>query len=332
VNITVILCTYNRCRCVAKTLDSVAASALPESVTWEVLVVDNNSSDQTRVVVEDFCKRYPGRFRYLFESQHGKSHALNTGIQKARGDVLAFVDDDVTVEPTWLQNLTAALNNGEWAGAGGRTRLGQTFSPPHWLAIDGPYSLGGVLAALFDLGDKPGELDRAPHGTNMAFRKKMFEQYGGFRIDMGPSPSREIPRPNEDTEFGRRLMAAGERLRYEPSAVVYHPVLEDRIEKGYFLTWWFDYGRALVREVGRKPDIWGIPRHYLTIPKVIGTVLAVRTLRWMLALSPQRRFYSKCWVWMTVGEIVEIYRRSFDAKKQKDNATQETKKECSAQT
>ena len=103
--ITVILCTYNRCQSLVRALDSLAASILSETIEWEVLVVDNNSSDQTKAIVEDFCRQYPGRFRYLFEPQQGKSYALNAGIREARGDILAFVDDDVTVEPMWLQNL-----------------------------------------------------------------------------------------------------------------------------------------------------------------------------------------------------------------------------------
>ena len=119
-NTTVVLCTYNRCQSLERALSSIAASTLPQGFEWEVLVVDNNSSDQTREVVEDFCRRYPGRFRHVFEPRQGKSYALNTAISGARGDVLAFVDDDVFVEPTWLQNLTADLYSGEWAGAGGR--------------------------------------------------------------------------------------------------------------------------------------------------------------------------------------------------------------------
>ena len=71
-NVTVILCTYNRCQSLAKALESVAVSTLPKSIEWEVLVVDNNSRDQTRKVVEEFCRRYPGRFRYLFESRQGQ--------------------------------------------------------------------------------------------------------------------------------------------------------------------------------------------------------------------------------------------------------------------
>jgi glycosyltransferase involved in cell wall biosynthesis len=307
-NITVILCTYNRCRELANALNSVAASTLPEGVEWEVLVVDNNSSDQTREVVEDFCRRHSRRIRYLFEPQQGKSYALNSGIREATGEVLAFLDDDVTVDPRWLQNLTVPLRNGEWSGSGGRTIRAQTFTPPNWLALDGRYSMMGVLYASFDLGDKPRELDRAPYGANMAYRKKMFEKYGGFRTDLGPSSNKEIPRPNEDTEFGRRLMAAGERLRYEPSALVYHPVPKNRIQKDYFLAWWFDYGRARVREWGRGPDVWGVPRPYLNIIATGVRTMVTSMRRWMLALNSQRRFYWKCWVWVAAGEIREFYR------------------------
>lgn len=308
-NITVVLCTYNRCRKLTNALSSLAASRLPESVQWEVLVVDNNSNDKTCEVVEDFCSRYPGRFRYLFEPQAGKSYALNTAIRESHGDIVAFVDDDVTVEPAWLQNLTAPLLENEWAGSGGRTLPAGTFLCPPWLSIKEPYNLGGALCALFDLGDNPHQLDRAPYGTNMAFRRQMFAKYGGFRTDLGPSPCRDIPRPNEDTEFGRRLMAAGERLFYEPSAVVYHPVPDDRLKKKYFLAWWFDYGRAAVREAGKRPDIYGIPRHYFSIPKIIGWT-AYTTLQWMLALDSQRRFYLKTHVCFAAGQTVEMCRQS----------------------
>src|SRR6266852_954616 len=104
--VTVILCTYNSCRSLATAPESVAASQMPDSVDWEVLVVDNNSSDRTRAVVEEFCRQHYSRFRYLFEQRQGTSYALNTGIREARGEILAFMDDDVIVEPTWLRNLS----------------------------------------------------------------------------------------------------------------------------------------------------------------------------------------------------------------------------------
>ena len=330
-NITVIIVTCDRCQSLSKTLESVAASSLPSSVEWEVLVVDNNSKDQTLQVVEDFRRKYPGRFRYLLEPNPGKSFGLNAGTLASRAGILAFIDDDVTVESTWLQSLTAALQQGEWAGAGGRILLDRDFSPPRWLALDGPYNMGGMLAG-FDLGDKAGELQEAPYGTNMAFHKRMFEKYGLFRTDLGPSPNREIPRPNEDTEFGRRLMAAGERLYYEPSAVVHHPVPQDRLTREYFLAWWFDYGRATSRERWKRTPVWGIPRYCLSIPRMIATHLSVRVLRWMWTLDPQRRFFRKGVAWMAAGQIAEIYRIARDDKKQKIAATQRTKIGCNART
>jgi hypothetical protein len=81
----------------------------------------------------------------------------------------------------------------------------------------------------------------------MAFRRAMFKKYGLFRTDLGSSPNRNTPRPNEYTEFVLRLLAGGERLYYEPKAVVFHPVPAHRLQKEYFLDWWFDKGRADLR-------------------------------------------------------------------------------------
>jgi GT2 family glycosyltransferase len=287
-------------------------------------VVDNNSNDQTHEVVEDFSCRHPGRFRYLFEPKPGKSHALNAGIREAHGDILAFIDDDVIVERNWLRNLTAALDGNAWAGAGGRILPEKTFSHPPWLPLDGPNNMAGILA-LFDLGAEPVELDQAPFGTNMAFRKEMFEKHGGFRVDLGPRPGSELR--NEDTEFGRRLLTAGERLRYEPSAVVYHGVPEYRLTREYFLRFCFDLGRAAIRETGKRPDIWGISRHFLTSLK-IATLLLGRTVRWMWSCwNPQLRFYRKAMAWGTVGQIVEVWCQSRGGERQTENAIQTERKE-----
>ena len=302
--VTVILCTYKRCQSLSKALESVAASILPESVEWEVLVVDNNSKDQTRTVVEDFCRRYPGRFRYWFEQKQGKSYALNTAIQEAKGDILAFMDDDVIVDPAWLRNVTAALQSGQWAGVGGRIRAQQTIDAPPWLSLEGPESLDGMLA-LFDLGDQRCELDRPPFGTNMAFPKAIFDKYGSFRTDLGPCPGSEIR--NEDTEFGRRLMSAGEKLWYEPSAVVFHAIPENRLSKEYFLKFWYDHGRALARERKPRPDILGIPRQYLMISKTGGVLLLRRLFQWFLTFDEKRKFYQKGMVWSTLGQLAELH-------------------------
>ena len=303
--ITAIVCTYNRCQSLLQTLESIAGSILPESVEWEVLVVDNNSKDQTREVAESFCQRYPGRFRYVFESQQGHTRARNRGVREARGDILAFTDDDVIVEPTWLENLTNPLKNGQWSGAGGRILLAD-FQKPSWLAINGSHSLAASLAG-FDLGDQPLSLDRSPFGASMAFKKSVFEKFGGFRTDLGRLGTNLIG--NDDTEFCTRIMGGGEKILYVPSAVVYHAVGESRLTKDYFLTYHFDYGRALIREKGDRKPVGFIPRSFISFSNRLLNTLPRRVWWWLRESDPQKRFFNKCHVWTTAGEIVEIFRR-----------------------
>ena len=296
--ITVILCTYNRCESLARALASVAVSQVPEDVRWEVLVVDNNSRDQTRAVVDEYLQLFPSRFRYTFEPRQGKSYALNTGVRESVSDVLAFMDDDVEVDSMWLQRLSNVMRDNRWAGAGGRIVPEAGFTPPRWLEMTHRYALAPL--ALFDLGPESREMAEPPFGTNMAFRREMFSRYGGFRTDLGPQPGSQIR--SEDTEFGARLLSGGERLWYEPSAVVYHPVSQERLQRPYFLAWWFDKARADVREEG-------IPRntkwHVAGVPLFLFRRLVGWLVRWMCAFDPGRRFSMKLNVWRVAGAIAE---------------------------
>jgi len=296
--VTVVVCTFNRSNLLHKALQSIAQSSMPESLRWEVLIVDNNSTDQTREVFNEFCGKYPGRFRYVFEPRPGLSQARNAGVREARGSILAFTDDDVSVEPEWLHNLTSILIDSSWSGSGGRVLPEHTFSPPPWLALDGPRSLLGALCCYRDPGDTGGEFKEPPYGANMAFRREMFDKYGLFRTDLGHGPNNKVG--FEDLEFGHRLMAGGQRLAYVPSAIVYHYVDESRARKDYFLTWWFDFGQGHVRESRMNLGFW---RSLKILARTVGS-----TLLWLPSFNPQRRFYRKCRVWYGAGRIVEIYR------------------------
>jgi glycosyltransferase involved in cell wall biosynthesis len=307
--ITVILCTYNRCESLSKALESVALSSVPVSVDWDVVVVDNNSRDLTCTVVEKYCQRFPKRFRYVFEPRQGKSFALNRGIREATGDVLAFIDDDITVEPNWLFELTRPLSDSQWAGAGGKVYLPKDFSPPSWMTSEDNKSLLSILA-LFDEGAEPCLLSKPPIGNNMAFRKEIFEKYGGFRTDLGPMPGSEIR--YEDTEFGSRVMNGGEKVLYVPSAVAFHAVEERRLRQDYFLAYHFDYGRALVREKGHRPPIGFVPRSVVSFSDRLLKMLPKKVWWWLREPDPRKRFFNKCRVWTTAGEIAEICRRWTD--------------------
>jgi glycosyltransferase involved in cell wall biosynthesis len=306
VKISVVICTYNRAKTLEVAVESVAVQSLPESLAWEIVVVDNNSPDQTRQIVEALQRRYPQRIRYVLERQQGISHARNAGIMATRGEIVAFLDDDETATPDWLPNLTANLYSGEWAGSGGRVLPPSSFSPPRWLSTKSSFASGPLAA--FDLGLEPGQLKEPPFGANMAFRKEVFDRYGGFRTDLGRSGKSMIS--NEDTEFGRRVMAAGLRLRYEPSAFTYHPVEEGRLKKQYFLDWWFSKGRSDVRELGNPPG----SLQFFGIPLRLFRAFPWSMLRWMVSIEPLQRFGRKIEVWNCAGQIFESYLRRHDAR------------------
>jgi len=298
-NLTVVVCTYNRCELLSKALESIAQSNLTPSVSWEVVVVDNNSNDKTSETLKDVCRRYPGRVRYVFEPRPGKSHALNAGILEARGDIIAFADDDTTVDRNWLERLTAPLRCCDWSGAGGPVILQWSCPPPRWLKMD---ITAAPLVGLNPDRSAGGISEPMLFGGNVAFRRTMFESHGGFRTDLGPSPNRETPRPNEDTEFVRRLLAAGERLFYEPSAVVFHPVPVGRLRKAYFLDWWFDKGRADFLTFGvpseMNPRLGGIPVRLFRR-------IAYWTVRWLITVKPSERFSHRVKLQWLLGSLAE---------------------------
>lgn len=304
IDISVILCTYNRCESLGKALESVARSEMSESANWEILVVDNNSKDQTKAVVEEVSSRFPRRFRYVVEGKQGLSNARNAGIGEARGRAIAFTDDDVTVDPHWLQNLTRPILEGRCSGVAGRILLGD-FNPPSWLALSGSMSLGGSLVQ-FDLGGEELPLDRAPFGACMAFERGVFDKFGGFRSDLGRSGKNLIG--NEDTEFGSRLLSGGASLLYVPSAIVYHPVLQERLNKKYFRSYWFSYGRAVVRQKAESHSFLKVPRVYMNEFR--------RRYRWMRSedrdwyKKEPGRFFCEVHALMALGQIVEGWRKA----------------------
>jgi glycosyltransferase involved in cell wall biosynthesis len=304
--ISVLVCTYNRSKTLGVAIESIAVQSLPQSIKWEIAVVDNNSTDQTRQVVQDLQRRYPDLIRYVFEPKQGISNARNAGIAEAKGEILAFLDDDESADPDWLQSLTANLHTGEWAGAGGRVLPPADFSPPQWLLTKRSIASGPL--ATFDLGLEPGVLREPAFGANMAFRKEVFERLGGFRTDLGRSGQSMIS--NEDTEFGRRVLAGGFRLRYEPGAVTYHPVEENRLKKQYFLDWWFNKGRSDVRELGEQPCV---PR-VLGIPLRLFRAIPWAIVRWLISIKGSERFGCKIEVWSYTGEALESYRQWLSAK------------------
>ena len=297
---SVILCTYNRCELLGKALEDLVLQRISASLWWELIVVDNNSTDQTTRVVERAAVLFQGKLKYVRECKQGKSYALNRGVFESAGDILVFVDDDVTISKGWLQSICAPFENPNVAGVGGRILPEWQTPPPPWIPFEDHYGLAPLVS--FDFGQSSARLDEAPFGANMAFRREMFDKYGLFRNDLGPCPGSEIR--GEDSEWASRLLKAGERLNYEPSALIYHPVPEQRSTKEYFLRWWFDKGRSEAR-VHTRTVAWRIGN----VPLLLIRRLVANFVRWSLTRGASRRFRHKLAVWANAGSIVEHFRR-----------------------
>src|SRR5438477_9356221 len=119
--LTVVVCTYNRASLLRHTLAALAAQQSSSSIHWDLVVVDNNSTDRTRAIVEEFACTAPVPTRYLFEPRQGLSTARNAGIAACRGDIVAFTDDDVTPEPDWVFRMASSVRGPPAHGVGGRT-------------------------------------------------------------------------------------------------------------------------------------------------------------------------------------------------------------------
>jgi len=307
IDISVILCTYNRAASLLSTLASLACLRMPPDVKWELLVVDNNSKDETRDVVDEFAKTADICVQYLFEGQQGKSAALNTGLSAAKGKIIAFTDDDVVADPDWLLFLTRAFAEYDCAAVAGKIVPVWNHPKPEWLEMEGQQAV-----LNFDLGVEEKQIDCPPFGANSAFRKETFQKYGVFRLDLGPNGKDRVL--SEDTEFANRLIAAGEKVWYVPEAIIYHPVDPRRASKSFFLQFFYNDGRAAMRTLDCPKDTvryWGVPRW-------IFRPLTRNFLAWMLSVSARPRFRYKCRTYADLGKVAEAWalsRRAANAKK-----------------
>lgn len=253
--ISVVICTYNRHALLKETLTSLVRQEV-KNIKHEVIVVDNNSTDRTKEVVEDFQRRQPHVFRYAFEPKQGLSHARNRGVAEARGEVIAFTDDDVIVDKNWLQNIWQHFQNDpSLACLGGKILPRWETSPPRWLTTE----LWGPLA-LLDRGNEVLVLnDVRIWGANFAVRATMFEKYGGFDPRWGRVRGKLYG--GEETRFLEQLLGTGEKIIYAPDVVAWHFIPRERMTKRYFRRWLFNYGEleAIQTRCLSHRNIMGIP-------------------------------------------------------------------------
>ncbi|MCU1384083.1 MAG: glycosyl transferase family 2, partial [Acidobacteria bacterium] len=180
-DLTVLICTWNRAALLGETLDSIARVTAPDGLHWDVLVVDNNSTDATAALVRSRSADFPVALRYAFEPRQGKSCAMNTGLHASHAPLIAFADDDINVSPEWLAAIAGAFrDHPDMAYLGGRVDPIWEAPCPSWFPSTGK-TLWGTLAIL-DYGDEPfvfEERRKIPLGANFAIRRSLCERIGG---------------------------------------------------------------------------------------------------------------------------------------------------------
>ncbi|WP_428485679.1 glycosyltransferase [Rhodopila sp.] len=235
--IDIVLATFNRAGLLRKAIDSFAHTRVPDGCTARLVVVDNNSKDDTRRVAEAALEAHPDRrISYVFEPRQGKAHALNSGIARSKADVIGFYDDDEQLAPDWLDVLHQAFLDPVLEFAGGPVLPDWSRPPPAWLPRQG---YGGVLSLVSN-----GEVRRQYGqdgfagmliGANAAVRRTTLCRCGPYTTRFKWA---------EDRQMYARLLAEGAVGYYLPKLVVYHHILDKRLTKRYFRQWAHAEGRT----------------------------------------------------------------------------------------
>jgi glycosyltransferase involved in cell wall biosynthesis len=236
--VSVVLSTHNRAPLLGPAISRLLDQT-PTSPDYEIIVVDNNSTDDTRAVVEEYARHATRPIRYIFEGRQGLSYARNAGIAAALAPIVAFTDDDVRVSRDWVEVIRNTFDqHPDVSCLGGRTLPVWPSRPPRWLT---PLHWVGPLA-LQDYGERSFIVDsRRPvclAGANFAFRKTVFDRVGLFSTD--------FPRA-QDTEFLLRMYRAKERSLYVPRMRADATVDPGRLTKAYHRRWHLNIGRCNAR-------------------------------------------------------------------------------------
>lgn len=267
---TVLICTYNRSSLLGETLTALQAMQAPPGCEVEILIVDNNSHDDTRTVVERAIAAGDGPFtvRYLLETRQGKSFALNTGLAYSQGDVIALTDDDVLPAPDWLARIVQSFREGDLTFVFGKVLPRWSVTPPPELLTERAQHIWGPLA-LLDYGDRLMQYDAdscgqgLPVGANLSFSRAALQAVGGWRTDLGKVNNTLIS--GEDHEIFMRLRRHDlYRGVYDPANIVRHYVPASRLTREYFRRWFYWSGKTralMLRDLYPELDL----DHVLTL-------------------------------------------------------------------
>jgi glycosyltransferase involved in cell wall biosynthesis len=306
--ITVAICTWNRCESLRQTLQEMCSLEIPAGVEWELVVVDNNSTDDTRHVVETFMARLP--IRYVFEPVQGLSHARNRAVAEANGEYILWTDDDVLVSRNWMEAYVSAFKrHPEAAFFGGPVEPWFEGEPPKWLAETAIKLLGGAFAVR-DLGRHERQLgcgeDDLPFGANYALRMDWQRRYQ-YDVRLGVKGAARVH--GEETRLLEEILKDGGQGYWVPEALVRHWIPKIRQTTAYVWRYYFGAGRTEFLLSYPFPEVpaaklwFGVPRW--TWRAVVENTVRYALYRltrppevWVPALARMARtwgFWYECW-------------------------------------
>jgi glycosyltransferase involved in cell wall biosynthesis len=298
--VTVIICTYNRSDLLRQTLAGVAQQDYPAG-ELEVLVIDNNSRDDTRTAVAEFADA-PHAPRHVLETAQGLDHARNRGLAEATGDILLFADDDILVQPDWVRQIAApfAADADRRIGCvGGEVVPVFPDGLPDWIR-----EWHAPLAFRTDAGPLPPR--DSPMGANFAFPRWVFDQVGSFATGLDRKGASLFG--GGDGEMVRRIRNAGYEVWFAPGASVRHQMPASRTTFRYAARHAFDSARSRVADRATLPrsTSYLLSRFFVNLLKALGfTLLALLNL---VMLRPDTAKKSLVRAWRSCGYLYQIPR------------------------
>ncbi|WP_353121608.1 glycosyltransferase family 2 protein [Dysgonomonas capnocytophagoides] len=236
-----ITCTYNRDKYIGQTLQSVCDQKYPDN-NYEIIVIDNNSTDNTASICEEFRAEYPNKnFRYVKEMNQGLSFALNRGIKEAQGEFLIFVDDDETIIPEHLERLDNHLRTYPEAVLCGTPVIPVYEIPePKWMSRFTQRLIGGY----FDQGKevKILEAKNYPGTGHTIIKKELYERYGNYNTELGRKGTSLIGA--EDKDMFNRLKNNNIVCYYLPDIPIYHHIPPNKMTDEFFHKLTYSIGKS----------------------------------------------------------------------------------------